>query len=88
MNFFSSIAKSFFRFLRRKFIHFVNFLNLHYTPVVIAVLMIFGLITIVTLEYVFRYDKYDFWLWKQRAIKKSILYFISLILLKLILLEI
>ncbi len=58
------------------------FFNSHFTYLSILVIGSIGTILFFLLEYFWRYNKPDFWRWKNRAIFKSIRLVLTLILLK------
>lgn len=62
-------------------------LNKCYTPLAILLLFICGSIAIYAWAYIFKYNRYDFWLWKTRAIFKIITYTLFLVITKIILME-
>ncbi len=73
-------------FLSRKIREFLFFMAKRYTLLSVIVLFICGTLFFFVTEYVFRYSNWDHWNWKKRAVKKTISFFLILILIKLILL--
>lgn len=74
------------RFLNQKVGWFLWFIKSHYTWLGILVLMILGGIFIFTVSWIFRYDRYDWWRWKRRAVFRFIRYALALCAAKILIL--
>lgn len=75
----------FFLKLRRRLFYFLYFLEKHYTPLAILILIICGSVLFFITSYLSRYSKWDYWRWKSRAIKKTLVFTIILVAIKIIL---
>lgn len=80
------------RILKRKFFQafykIMNFLKVRYTPLFMLVLFISGVFCFFILSYTFRYNHFDYWRWKNRAIRKTIFWLFLIGITKFILMEI
>ena len=61
------------------------FLNRHYTPLAVVSLFIAAAVFFFVTSYLFRYTHWNYWLWKNRAVTKTIYFGMVLIALKIIL---
>lgn len=82
------MANEIIRMLLQKVYYLAYYINARYTPLAILIFFIFGNIMIYTWAYLCRFNQYDFWLWKTRAILNIMIYTIALIMAKIILMEI
>lgn len=73
------------RFLERKISFLFVFLDRHYTALSVVVLFIAGGTVIFVTSYLFRYTYWNYWLWKSRAVTKTIYLGVVLVALKIIL---
>lgn len=80
-----SLLKPIMRLFEREIICLFAFLNRHYTPLAVVVMVLGGAIFFFFTSYLFRYNHWNYWLWKNRAITKTIYLGIVLITLKVIL---
>lgn len=76
------IIKPITQYIERKMAFFFNFLNKYYTPLAIVSLIVLGTIIIFLTSYLLRYNHWNYWVWKNRAIVKSIYFSIVLLVLK------
>ena len=74
------------RILNQKVGWFLWFIKSHYTWLGILVLMILGGIFLFTVSWIFRYDRYDWWRWKRRAVFRFIRYALTLCAAKILIL--
>lgn len=68
--------------LKGKLIDVLYYIDNHFTNLVILLVVSIGTILFFICGYIFRYNKYDFWRWKARAVIRSIRLFVFLFLLK------
>ena len=73
------------RFLERKMAWFVFFLEKRYTPLAVVALIILGTIFFFVTSYLFRYNHWNYWLWKSRAVTQSVCFGTILVAIKLVL---
>lgn len=66
----------------RKIIGSIYFLDSHFTYLAILLITVIGTVIFFLFGYIGRYNRYDYWKWKTRALYKSIRLSIFLILLK------
>lgn len=71
-------------FIERKMAVTFIFLNKHYTPLAVVVLIVLETTFFFVTCYLFRFNHWNYWLWKNRAIMKSIYFGIILLVIKLI----
>ena len=74
------------RILNQKVGWFLWFVKSHYTWLSILVFMILGGIFIFTVSWICRYDRYDWWRWKRRAVFRFIRYALTLCAAKILIL--
>ncbi|MBQ8678321.1 MAG: hypothetical protein IJ530_00995 [Treponema sp.] len=79
------LLKPLMRFLERKLSFLLVFLDRHYTPLSVVVLVITGGAVIFVTSYLLRYNHWNYWLWKSRAVTKTICLGAVLVTLKIIL---
>lgn len=60
------------RVLERKLSFLLAFLDRHYTPLAVVALAIAGGAVIFVTSYLLRYRYWNYWLWKSRAVTKTI----------------
>ena len=74
------------RILNQKARWFLWFVKSHYTWLGILILMVLGGIFIFTVSWICRYDRYDWWRWKRRAVFRFIRYALTLCAAKILIL--
>ena len=72
------------QFIERKMVFVFSFLNKHYTPLAVIVMIILGFIFFYITSYLLRYNHWNYWLWKNRALTKAIYFSIVLISIKIL----
>ena len=72
------------KFLEQKTASLFRFLNNHYTPLAVVALTVLGSIFFFITSFLLRYNHWNYWLWKKRAITKSIYFGIILLILKIL----
>ena len=80
-----SLLKPLTRFLERKMAFLFAFANRHFTPLAVVVIILCGTIFFFVSEYLFRYSHWNWWLWKSRAVTKTIYFGTVIIALKILL---
>ena len=78
------VLKPLIQFLDRKTAFVFGFLRKHYTPLAVVVLAITGTIVLFVTSYLFRYNHWNYWLWKSRAVTQALYFCIVLIAMKLL----
>ena len=73
------------RFLERKMACLVLFLERRYTPLAVVALIILGTVFFFVTSYLFRYNHWNYWLWKSRAATQSVCFGTILVAIKLVL---
>ena len=76
--------KPFTRFFERKMAFMFYFLDRYLTPLAIIVLIICGALYFFFTSYLFRYTQWNYWLWKKRALAKTIYFGMVLGVLKIL----
>ena len=76
--------KPFTRFFERKMAYAFGFLDRHLTPLAIVVLIICAAVYFFSTSYLFRYTNWNYWLWKSRALTKTIYFGMILVVLKIL----
>ena len=71
------------RILNARLAHILHFLNLHFTPLALLVFITAGSVLILITSYIFRYSRYDYWTWKNRAVSKAFCWCITLMAIKI-----
>ncbi|MBQ8680332.1 MAG: hypothetical protein IJ530_11290 [Treponema sp.] len=79
------VLKPLTRFLERKMAWLVFFLEKHYTPLAVVALIILGTVFFFVTSYLFRYNHWNYWLWKSRALVKTVYFGTILVAIKLVL---
>lgn len=73
------------RFLNARLTYALHFFAVHYTALALLVFMTAGCILIFIASYIFRYNNYDYWHWKEHAASRAVCWCIILIAAKIIL---
>lgn len=74
-----NFARPFARFIERKAFHLIAFLDRFYTPLAVVVLAILGSAVIFITTYLSRYSRWNYWMWRSRALTKAV-YFVALLI--------
>ena len=69
----------------KKSAYWLCFTSSHFTFLAVIIFIITGGLIIFVTSYIVRYDRYDYWHWKQRALSKILKYCLIILLLKLFL---
>jgi len=71
--------------LLKKSVYWLYFINSRFTFLAVIIFIVSGSFIIFIISYVFRYDRYDYWHWKQRAFSKVLTYCLCILSLKIFL---
>lgn len=72
--------------LSQKISWLIWFVKSHYTWLSVLVLLIMGGIFIFTVSWICRYDRWDFWRWKRRAVFSFVRYALTLCVARILIL--